>query len=415
MLKNGANPNGRQIAAPLAIASERNNESIVILLLEHGANPNSELEKWDSPCMRQSVIHALCISCKKVNASVVGRLLTYGAHVDVVNSDGNSPLHLALSAFCHTKMSSAADPNTEVIDLILSKSNRVTVNIINADGETPLCLAVRNGLHDVIVKLLELGADVNATSSDKHPLIVACEYKFNNYSANSFHSPAERNVAEGKNIIELLLMHKATVNIRKSNGKTPLFIAVENDLDDVVDLLLKYGADAESFMSGNNRKVPLCLTASKLNERLIQLLVQHGGKVNTCDDDGNSPLHLAVSSSRQENRQSRDSKSCKKFEVVAMLIELGATVDAVNKEGKTPLYLACEQNINLTKLLLAKGANPNTPPFSFENSIIRRDLRRVSESTSKYPLSYAVLNRKTELVELLLENGAALDNSEADG
>jgi ankyrin repeat protein len=205
--------------------------------------------------------HALCISCKKYNASIVGKLLSYGGRVSVVDSNGNSPLHLAISACCQTKLSSAGNRSTEVIDLLLSKSTSETLNIVNADGETPLCLAVRNGLHDVTVKLLERGADVNATSSDKHPLVIACQVSNVVYGNDNFHGPSERKFANRKNMVELLLMHNATVNVETRDGRTPLFMAVENDHDDVVDLLLKYGAKPEPFLSSKKLQVDLPLNS----------------------------------------------------------------------------------------------------------------------------------------------------------
>jgi ankyrin repeat protein len=52
-------------------------------------------------------------------------------------------------------------------------------------------------------------------------------------------------------------MHKATVNVETRDGRTPLFIAVENDQDDVVDLLLKYGAKPEPFLSSKKPQVDL--------------------------------------------------------------------------------------------------------------------------------------------------------------
>jgi ankyrin repeat protein len=198
LLKNGANPNQSETAALLVFACEKNKESVVSLLLEHGADPNCEVRKSDRRSARPSVSYALCISCKKYNASIVGKLLSYGGRVSVVDSDGNSPLHLAISACCQTKLSSAGNQSTEVIDLLLSKSTSETLNIVNADGETPLCLAVRNGLHDVAVKLLERGADVNATSSDKHPLVIACEASNVNYGTNIVYGPSETKFADRK-------------------------------------------------------------------------------------------------------------------------------------------------------------------------------------------------------------------------
>jgi ankyrin repeat protein len=105
-------------------------------------------------------------------------------------------------------------------------------------------------------------------------------------------------------------------------------------------------------------KFPLCSAVNQLNERLIRVLIQSGAKVNTADNDANSPLHHAIFK-YCDNKTSK-SENNKQTSVINLLLELGASVNAQNNIYKTPFYLACERDISLAKLLLVKGAGLDT-------------------------------------------------------
>ncbi|KAL1381812.1 hypothetical protein pipiens_013334, partial [Culex pipiens pipiens] len=58
----------------------------------------------------------------------------------------------------------------------------------------------------------------------------------------------------------------------------------------------------------------------------VQLMLDHGASINTTDEDGNTPLHLAFEQ--------------KEFELAEFLIENGANLNAVNNIGKRPFEMA---------------------------------------------------------------------------
>ena len=89
-------------------------------------------------------------------------LLAKGAKVDVVNALGDS----ALIQACRRKHSKIA---LQLID-------KADVNIQSKGGQTALHLACTHGLEDVVSKLLEKGAKVDAVNArGESPLILACE------------------------------------------------------------------------------------------------------------------------------------------------------------------------------------------------------------------------------------------------
>ncbi|MEO0202771.1 MAG: ankyrin repeat domain-containing protein [candidate division WOR-3 bacterium] len=85
----------------------------------------------------------------------------------------------------------------------------------------------------------------------------------------------------------------ADINIKNNNGKTPLHIAVENEYEDIVKLLLEKNVD-----------------------------------VNIKDNEGNTPLHKAVKNGN--------------YFIIKELLKFGADKNIKNNEGKTPFDLAKE-------------------------------------------------------------------------
>ena len=107
-------------------------------------------------------------------------------------------------------------------------------------------------------------------------------------------------------VVNTLLAHKADINSRGVDGKTPLLVACLNNYLELVDLLCRKGAD-----------------------------------VSIKSDYGNTSLHLAVGENSKE--------------ITMVLLRYGATL-VTNKDGLTPLDIAKkEQYADIISILENQG------------------------------------------------------------
>jgi hypothetical protein len=124
-----------------------------------------------------------------------------------------------------------------------------------------------------------------------------------------------------KKLVRTLLKYECNPNeCNESNGKTPLFVAVEhNDLESFA-LLLTYGARI-NFRTNNGSNL-LHIAARLGNHELINFLLAHHIPVNVQDAMKNTPLHYAAG-------------SCQYRSVVRHLITQGADCTIQNISGQT--------------------------------------------------------------------------------
>ncbi|KAF8709832.1 hypothetical protein HU200_029545 [Digitaria exilis] len=132
------------------------------------------------------------------------------------------------------------------------------------------------------------------------------------------------------------------LNAKDEEGWAPIHSAASTGNAQIIDILLKRGADVE--LTTDAGRTALHYAASKGRLNIAEKLIEHGANVNKKDKFGCTPLHRAASTGNAE--------------LCEFLIEEGAEVDAVDRTGQTPLMHAvvCE-NQGVALLLIRHGAD----------------------------------------------------------
>ena len=347
---------------------------ILMFFIENGADINA--------CTADHNCTPLMLAIENGHTNTVNVLIQYGANVALTDDSGFTALHYA--CIDHGSL--------EVLRYLFE--NGADVNACSS--VTPLMMAIENGHVSAVTFLTERGADVTRTDE--------CGYKALHYACINNSSPE---------VFSCLLEKGADINACLNDGMTPLMIAAEDSLVNVVTFLIKQGANVDlqdnygktalhyalgslnfSFEilccliqkgadvnTGSNEKLtPLMIAAEKGHINALTLLIKFGADVDLQDKNGKTAPHHAVYGS---------DVSC---EILSCLIGSGADVNAGTNNGVTPLIIVAENgHINAVTSLVKCGANV--------------DLQDSDGNTSLYHAVYGS-DVSCEILSCLIEMGA---------
>lgn len=172
--------------------------------------------------------------------------------------------------------------------------------------------------------------------------------------------------------VEVLVRHGVASSCRNGLMATPLAVACEAGLRDVVRLLLEVPKPPVRAFDVNLRR-PLHLAALSKCKEIVVLLLAAGANVHDTDINGNTALHYATLC---------DATGC-----MEVLLQEGSQVSVQNKDGSTALHLL--KSVAAAKLLLDDGQN--------------KDALSVLDSRGRNVLHAAALHGDAELLKLLLD------------
>ncbi|CAI6333006.1 unnamed protein product [Periconia digitata] len=283
--KSKSQPSEHLLRIGLMRAAERNNIAIAEYLLKNGAKPDGAPGNRISPLLR---------AIEKNHVGIVQLLLKYGGNVDVTDKQGRTALMVA---------------------------------------------AWRNHWH-ILNELLRKGADVNKTDNE---------------GRNVLHNlAADKQCDWGSYVIDLLLKTNIVIDYQDDQKRTPLHWAAALGKKELCEMLLTRSKPprANIHAGENKSKTPLHLAVIHNRDDIVDLLIHYGADVTAKSDGGWTPLHNAC----QEGS----------VKTVRMLLEAGADINARVLSGSTPLHEASSAgHLEVVKLLLGRQDCKRAPRDSF--------------------------------------------------
>ena len=316
LLRNEANPNiqTEYSETALMLACETCNLEVTKLLLKAKANPNQQ---------RTDGITALMFVAQQGHPDIVQQLLEYGAELNTHDKNGCTAIHhIMLLDDTETLQSSEKmmSDKFEVLQLVITRG--IDVNIKDGNGMTALMLASIVGFTEAVKLLLQAGADPNI----EHHIPVNEVFITSSLPKTHrirFTALIFACLQMNSEIVKLLL--KANANPNQENALA-LMIAAEQGYLDIIQQLLKYGADPNSISN----------------------------------IDGSTALHYVLQSLTESLHKDNKENTSIKLTIIQQLIEKGANINIQNEDGLTVLMMATDEGLSeIVELLLQNEADPN--------------------------------------------------------
>ena len=273
--------------------------------------------------------------------------------------------------------------------------------------QTPLIYAARQGHHDTVAKLLELGASINSRSArgstalveavkEEHDEVVHVLLKQHSLNINETQAwdfgrtvlmlavindsfeivsallkrhdlSINQKDSEGYtglmlatafghvSIVEALLAHpNIDADVTSRYGTTALFCAAEcqkkGESTDIAGMLLHHGAST-SIRDRQGGGTAIIRATDNGNLSMVEMLLERGVDIAETDQRGRGLLHAAAVNGRPD--------------IAEFVIEKGLSVNTKDKQGRTSLHDAGRfGNVNMIQRLLNLGADPRLEDFS---------------------------------------------------
>ncbi|XP_043941325.1 2-5A-dependent ribonuclease isoform X2 [Protopterus annectens] len=310
-ISQGADVNGNICIdnTALNLAASRGNTELVRLLLDNGANVNSQTKEYGWAPLLSAV--------QSGSKDTVALLLERQADPYIKKKNGASAFILA-----------AMLEDAEVLSMLYDKY-KPDIDEADNNGFTAFMEAAIYGREKPLRFLYEKGAEV-----DKCRQAPATQQELRTGGETALMDAAKNGY---NRIINILVDEmRADINAADNLGRTALIHALRpKDIkSSTIQLLLEKGANVNAC--GRDEKSALILAAEKGSSSAVKLILQQKSiNINACDNKGKIALHYAVKS------ESAD--------MVKSLCEAGADVNCRDNTGQTPFNLT--NNYEIKKIM----------------------------------------------------------------
>ena len=369
---------------PDAITTDR--PKCIELLKKYGANINKCTTQLDTPLHWASKIS---------DREICEKLIECGSDLSVVNLDSCTCAHGA-----------AFYKNLEVLEILID--NKIDVTITDSTGKTILHLLCKD--------LLEPRSSITEYTTNSYPASLKNDSRGASDWASDFNKSKTTNKKMSNQLIDiitkLIVKFKMNPNEKDNVGFTPFMYACDYGNIELINLLIKYGADVNLY--SDEGITCMLLAIVNANANVVKCLIKNGFKLK----------EKSIQSSYLT-----DAAYLNDLDIVNILIEAGADVNEIKEDENgailNPLWAVCERsNLDIAMRLLECGANVIIRPdlnmsalhcvamAQYESVIIAEllvkykcPLNMHTKQAGETPLFLACNSGFVELAEFLLKSG----------
>ncbi|GAA6077310.1 protein phosphatase 1 regulatory subunit 12A isoform X5 [Tachysurus ichikawai] len=335
-------------------------------------------------------------------------LVEHGACINQPDNEGWIPLHAAASC-----------GYLDIAEYLISAG--ANVGVVNSEGETPLDIAEEEPMEELLKnEINRQGVDIEAARKEEERIMLRDARQW----LNSGQINDVRHTKSGGTALHVaalyLISAGANVGVVNSEGETPLDIAEEEPMEELLkNEINRQGVDIEAARKEEERIMlrdarqwlnsgqindvrhtksggtALHVAAAKGYAEVLKLLIQAGYDVNIKDYDGWTPLHAAAHWGKDE--------ACR------ILVENLCDMDLVNKVGQTAFDVADEDVVGYLEEL-QKKQNLLSEKKDAKKSPLIETTTTADNNQSTKP---AVKSKETLLLEVE-KNAPHIENLESE-
>lgn len=382
------------VAESVFAAAEAGDSELLKLLSRAQVDADTKNDAGDAP---------LHVAVSARHWSAVSVLLDSVVELDSANGRGQVPLQLAIQQggyeAAEDLLEKGASPDVTfdgvpaLLSLLLAGDrqgfrlllqNGADPNVKNERGELPLYLAIKGGMSDLLLALLDAGAEPNGTTPGGQPLV---SYLIEHPDHSGFN---EQQVLD---LVKLLTARGADLEQADAEGWRPIHYALASEMDSVV---------AELLPLVNNVDGTLWMAYGRGDSAVLTTLLEKGANPHEVNAGGDSALIGMI-------RQNQP-------DMVRLLMDHGADPLQLAPEGQAAIPMSIAMGHDEVTLTLIQ--HPRAPsPDTYLVTPASREYRRLFKSalldfyirgslTQITPLMAATCLDQKEVVLALLANGA---------